>query len=90
MTPAEQLRELIRGEIEASTGEGLNVNDSLPDQLITTAEDRQIPTHALIAWMHDRPRHGWSPAELVNWCERWGIIPAHETAGEAAETPKMN
>lgn len=85
MTPAEQLRERIRAEIEAATGEGLNVNDPLPDQLIANAQEHRIPMHAVIAWIHDSPRPTWTAAELVSWSERWGFITAPADRPEAAQ-----
>jgi len=73
MTPTEP-REAIRHAIEDATHEGLSVNDPLPDALAATADAHAIPLHAVIAWIHDRPEHEMTCANLIAWARRWGLL----------------
>ena len=54
-------------------GAELRDDDTLPAELLAIAQREQIPTPALIAWIHDRPTHPWHPSHFLHWCRRYHL-----------------
>ena len=53
----------------------------IAETLAHLAGTEEIPVHALLAWIHDRPRHCCSPHEFLSWCKRY-----HLTSGTNVRT----
>lgn len=78
-------REAVRGSIEEATGEGLSVEDPLPDTLIAAAQSLGLTALDLRMWIHDRPKWSWSPKALAHWARLRGL--ADPAAPDPAEAP---
>ena len=63
-TPAVFDRTQIRAWIEEATGEGLSVEDSLPDTLAATAEALGLQPAELKLWCYES-QHAWTSADLA-------------------------
>ncbi len=68
--PAEFEREAIRNWLQDSSGVGLSVSDSLPDDLAATAQALGMTPAELRMYIFDEPRHEWTPAGLTAWARR--------------------
>jgi hypothetical protein len=80
-------REQVRGWISECTGEGLSVDDPLPDTLASTAEAIGLSSHELRMWIFDHgavsatgeyagavlPASAWTGGALVDWARRHGF-----------------
>lgn len=70
-------REQIRAWIEEATGEGLSVDDPLPDTLAATAEALGMHPAELRLWVYDQPKPAWTSTALANWARRHGFTRDH-------------
>lgn len=67
-------REAVRTWIEEVTGEGMSVDDSLPDTLVATAQALGALPLELKLWVYDQPKSaGWTGDALTTWCRRNGF-----------------
>ncbi len=57
--------------VEVYPGERCIVD--LAEQLYIAAALDGVPSQAVLAWLHDLPRHELSVAAFRAWCDRYGI-----------------
>jgi len=65
-------RAAVLAAIEEAAGEGLAVNDPLPDSLIAQAQALGLAPWELRMWIYEQPKGDWSMAALGAWARRWG------------------
>jgi hypothetical protein len=59
----------------------------IAENLAHLAATEEIPFHALLAWIHDRPRHGWGPTQFLAWCKRYHLSSAANVTAPAPAAP---
>lgn len=65
-------RAAVLAAIEEAAGEGLAVNDPLPDSLIAEAQALALEPWELRMWIYEQPKDEWSMAALGAWARRLG------------------
>jgi hypothetical protein len=60
-------RAAVLAAIEEAAGEGLAVNDPLPDSLIAQGQALGLEPWELRMWIYEQPKPDWSMAGLAHW-----------------------
>jgi hypothetical protein len=74
-------REAIRNWLQDASSVGLNVEDSLPDDLAATAQAFRLSPAELRLWIFEEDRQ-WTPARLTAWARGMGFSAELKGVGE--------
>jgi hypothetical protein len=64
-------REQVRNWVQDASSLGLDVEDSLPDDLVATAQALGLTPAELRLWIFEEA-HLWTPAHLTTWARAYG------------------
>jgi hypothetical protein len=64
-------REQVRNWLQDASSAGVNVEDSLPDDLVATAQALRLKPAELRLWIFEEG-HVWTPAHLTTWARAYG------------------
>lgn len=74
--PTSWERQTVRGALEEASGEAMAVADTLPDSLITRAQELGLHPVDLHLWIYDQPKpNGWTLDGLAMWARLMRLPP---------------